>query len=113
MTDANLLGSSLAVIIAAQIAMALLMIAAMIAFFRIIKGPGMTDRIVALDFLTAVVVNLIGAIAIFKSYARILDVAIVLALVAFLATVAYARYIERIRAKERYDKRKKEWSERG
>lgn len=98
MNDANLLASSPAVIIAAEIAMALLMLAAIIAFYRILKGPGLTDRIVALDFLTVVVVNLIGAIAIFKSYARILDVAIVLALVAFLATVAYARYIERIRA---------------
>lgn len=109
MTDANLLGVSLAVIIVAQIAMALLMIAAMIAFVRILKGPGLTDRIIALDFLTFVVVGLIGTLAIFKSYARIVDVAIVLALVAFLATVAYARYLERIRAKSNYARLQQEW----
>ena len=96
------------IMLAAQIAMAMLMLAALIAFVRIIKGPGRADRIVALDFLTFVVVSLIGALAIYKHDAKYLDVGIVLALVGFLATIAYTRYCERIHFRERYEKNKRE-----
>ena len=99
---------SLHVAIAAQISMAILMLAALIAFIRIVRGPGRCDRIVALDFLTFVVVSLIGILAIYKNDAKYLDVGVVLALVGFLATVAFARYCERIHFRERYERRKQE-----
>lgn len=92
--------------VAAQISMAILMLATLVAFVRIVKGPGRCDRIVALDFLTFLVVALIGALAIYKDDLRYLDVAIVLSLVGFLATIAYARYCERIHFKERYETNK-------
>ena len=100
------------VIMAAQVAMAILMLAALVAFIRIVKGPGRSDRIVALDFLTFVVVSLIGTLAIYKNEPKYLDVGMVLALVGFLATIAYARYCERIHFRERYEKNKREEEER-
>lgn len=96
------------VTIAAQLTMAVLMVCALIAFIRIIKGPGRCDRIVALDFLTFVVVSLIGTLAIYKNEPAYLDVGMVLALVAFLATIAYARYCERVHFRERYERKKAE-----
>lgn len=99
---------SIDIIVAAQIAMAILMLSALIAFVRIVKGPGRADRIVALDFLTFVVVSLVGALAIYKNEPKYLDVGMVLALVGFLATIAFARYCERIHFRERYEKNKQE-----
>lgn len=93
---------------AAQIAMAILMLAALIAFTRIVLGPGRADRIVALDFLTFIVVGLIGVLAVYKNDVRYIDVALVLALVGFLATIAFARYCERIHFRERYERRQRE-----
>ncbi|NCC21951.1 MAG: hypothetical protein EOM26_05760 [Alphaproteobacteria bacterium] len=62
---------------------------------RLLRGPYLVDRVVALDFLSFVAVAFICFMAIVFRQERYLDVAIILALLAFLATVAFARYTER------------------
>lgn len=62
---------------------------------RAIAGPSLADRVVALDGL---VVSLVAGIllrALDQDDARFLDVAVVVALVGFLGTIAAARFIER------------------
>lgn len=73
----------------------LLSLALVLAFIRLARGPSLPDRVVALDLITATAV---GMIAVYSIYARqpvFLDAATVLALVSFLGTVAFARYVER------------------
>ncbi len=65
------------------------------AFVRLIKGPSLQDRVVALDFMTVAIVAFCGLAAIRYGTLAFLDVALVLALVGFLATVALARFAER------------------
>ena len=65
------------------------------AFIRLIKGPSLQDRVVALDFMTVAIVAFCGLAAIRYGMPAFLDVALVLALVGFLATVALARFAER------------------
>jgi len=65
------------------------------AFFRLAKGPSLPDRVVALDMMTVAIVAFCGLNAIRSGDAAFLDVALVLALVGFLATVALARFAER------------------
>lgn len=66
-----------------------------LAFVRLIRGPSLADRVVALDMMTVLIVAFCGLFAISSGEQAFLDVAIVLALVGFLATVALARYAER------------------
>jgi multicomponent Na+:H+ antiporter subunit F len=66
-----------------------------IAFVRMVLGPTMADRVVALDMMTTLIIAVCGVVAVQTSATAFLDVAIVLALVGFLATVALARYKER------------------
>lgn len=82
--------------------MSLLMLFALIAgasallgFYRLLSGPTRTDRVVGLDILfsVAVVLSLIAAWA--SGRTVYLDVAIGLALVGFIATLAWARLIQR------------------
>jgi multicomponent Na+:H+ antiporter subunit F len=65
------------------------------AFIRMVKGPSLQDRVVALDFMTVAIVAFCGLAAVRYETAAFLDVALVLALVGFLATVALARFAER------------------
>ena len=65
------------------------------AVFRIAKGPSLPDRVVALDMMTVAIVAFCGLAAIRSGDAAFLDVALVLALVGFLATVALSRFAER------------------
>jgi multicomponent Na+:H+ antiporter subunit F len=50
---------------------------------------------VALDFLTVALVSFCGLLALRTGVQALLDAALVLALVGFLATVAFARFAER------------------
>lgn len=80
---------------AIDIASVLLISAMVIAFVRLAKGPSVPDRVVSLDTITVLAVAFSGLFAIASGEAAFLDVAIALALVAFLATVAFARFAER------------------
>ncbi|MDN3707072.1 cation:proton antiporter [Myroides ceti] len=64
-------------------------------FIRFLKGPQVVDRVVALDLLITVGVGFIGLFSIITSNAIFLDVAMILALIAFLSTVAFSYYIYR------------------
>jgi multicomponent Na+:H+ antiporter subunit F len=76
-------------------ALAMLAVAAALAFVRLVRGPTLPDRVVALDLLGVLVVCISVAVAATTGQQAYLDVAIVIALVSFVGTVAYARYIER------------------
>ncbi len=80
---------------AAQLSLLLILIGMAVAFIRLAKGPSLADRVVALDMMTVTIISFCGVYAVFMDEPSFLDVAIVLALVGFLATVALARYAER------------------
>lgn len=65
--------------------------------WRLMKGPTAADRIVALDMLGILLVGFAGVFAVSAGETAFLDVALALAFVAFLGTVAFARYLERRR----------------
>lgn len=74
---------------------AMLSVALVLAFIRLVRGPSLPDRVVALDLIGTMVVAIICTYAIATDQRVLLDVAIVLALIAFISTVAFAQYVER------------------
>lgn len=80
---------------AALITFVLLIAAMALAFIRMAIGPSFADRVVAVDLLTIVMVAVCAVYAVKADEAAFLDIAIALALVAFLGTVALARYAGR------------------
>lgn len=78
---------------ATLVSLVLLGLALLISAIRIFVGPTLGDRVLALDLMTVVAMGFVGAIAIRTGLMLYLDIAIALALLGFLATVALARYI--------------------
>ena len=72
----------------------MLMAAVFLSFFRLLRGPSLPDCVVALDLMTTLALGIIALLTIYSGKSVFLDVAIVLALISFLGTVAFARYIE-------------------
>lgn len=64
-------------------------------FLRFLKGPAVVDRVVALDLLITVGVGFIGLFSLIANNAIFLDVAMILALIAFLSTVAFSFYLDK------------------
>ncbi|HTO26994.1 MAG TPA: cation:proton antiporter, partial [Devosia sp.] len=75
------------------IALVLLGLALLVSVIRIIIGPTLADRVLALDLMTVIAMGFVGAIAIRTGQMLYLDIAIALALLGFLATIAFARYV--------------------
>ena len=76
-------------------ALCMMGVAILLAAVRLIRGPSLPDRVVALDLISILVAGTIAIYAIASSQAVFLDVATILALIGFLGTVAFARYIEK------------------
>jgi multicomponent Na+:H+ antiporter subunit F len=70
-------------------------VAVLLVFVRLVRVPSLSDRVIALDLIAVLAVGLIAMVAFEADQPVFLDAAIALALVAFLGTVAFARYLER------------------
>ncbi|WP_083006349.1 monovalent cation/H+ antiporter complex subunit F [Halomonas sp. GT] len=80
------------VILISQVIMGLALI---LTFVRVVRGPSLPDRVVALELFSTTVVGLVGVYAIQSGVASFLDAAIVIALMGFLAAIGFARFLER------------------
>ncbi len=76
-------------------ALTMLALAAFLTLLRLLRGPTLPDRVVAIDLSGVLIVGLIVVEAAVTGERAFLDVAIVIALISFVGTVAYARYVER------------------
>lgn len=79
--------------LATMIGLIVLSLAMVLIIVRIVIGPTLPDRVLALDALTTVALGFVCVIAVRTGLMLYLDIAIALALLGFLATVALARYI--------------------
>lgn len=75
------------------LAMGILCLSLLAAAARVLMGPTLPDRVLALDMLVAIAVGFIAILGIRTGQGFHVDIAISLGLVGFLATVAFARFI--------------------
>ena len=66
-----------------------------ISVFRIIIGPSLPDRIVALDMIGVMLVSSIAIVSVMLTTTAFLEVILILAILAFISTIAFSKYIER------------------
>lgn len=67
----------------------------LLVFIRLARGPSVVDRVVALDLLITIGVSVITVYSISTQKSTLIDVAMILALIAFLGTIAFAYYLEK------------------
>ena len=79
------------------VALTMLAAAACLTFVRLLKGPTLPDRVVAIDLIGVLMVCILVVTAATTAQQAFLDVGMVVALISFVGTVAYSRYIERSR----------------
>lgn len=73
----------------------ILCLALVVTFIRLVLGPTLPDRVVMLELMALLTMAFIGLYTIQSGHSAFLDVALVLALTAFLAAVGFARYLEK------------------
>jgi multicomponent Na+:H+ antiporter subunit F len=78
-----------------SVALTLLALGAIFTFVRLVRGPTLPDRVIAVDLIGVLVVCVLVVVGGDAGQQAFLDVAIFVALISFVGTVAYARYLER------------------
>ncbi len=83
-----------------------LSISMLLIFIRVFKGPRLMDRVVALDLLVIVGIGSFSAYAILHDKEVFIDISLILALIAFLSTVAFTwYYVKGDIEKDKFDQR--------
>lgn len=71
--------------------------------YRLVMGPTLADRVVAVDLLAYISIGFAIVYAIASQQPMYLEVGLVVGLIAFLSTIVFARYIERVHVAEGED----------
>ena len=66
-------------------------------FWRLLRGPSMADRVVALDLIGYLIIGVMVVLAIVTQRESFLFVPVIAAIILFLGTAAFAIYLERRR----------------
>ncbi len=77
-----------------ELALLALALSLVLAFVRLVRGPSLMDRVTSLELIASLVAGIVAVYAIGTDDPALIDVAITLALVAFIGAVAFARYAE-------------------
>lgn len=72
-----------------------LSLSTVLVFIRFLKGPNIADRVISLDLLVTIGIGSIAVYSILTEQATFLDIAMVVALIGFLSTVAFSYYLEK------------------
>lgn len=79
----------------ATVAFIIIIIAFILTFLRLLRGPSLPDRVVALDLMASLVMGIILTFSIMSGYVVYVDIVMVISLVMFLGTVAIAFYLKK------------------
>ncbi|NCT18710.1 MAG: cation:proton antiporter [Flavobacteriaceae bacterium CG_4_8_14_3_um_filter_34_10] len=73
----------------------ILAVSVLLLFIRFLMGPNIVDKVIALDLLITTCIGIIAIYSIVYNQPTFLDIAMILALIAFLSTVAFSYYLEK------------------
>lgn len=75
-------------------ALIFLLIALLLSFVRLARGPSINDRIAAMDLISSIVIGFIIIYSVLLKSKFYIDVVIIISLVAFIGTVAISTYLK-------------------
>ncbi|MCG8581375.1 MAG: monovalent cation/H+ antiporter complex subunit F [Bacteroidales bacterium] len=80
--------------IAVLICFLCMLIAMLLAFVRLVRGPSMYDRIAAMDLIASITMGFILIYSIAIKNGMYVDIAIIISLISFIGTVAISTYLK-------------------
>ncbi len=79
---------------------AFMLLAMLLAFIRLVKGPTMYDRIAAMDLMASITMGFILIYCIVINKSMYVDIVIVISLISFIGTVAISTFLKQKNAKK-------------
>ena len=73
----------------------ILLISVFLTLIRFLKGPTLSDRVIAFDTMGIIGTSLLVILSVYFERSLYLDIALIFALIGFLGTTIFGRYIEK------------------
>lgn len=77
------------------ISVVLITISMLVIIYRLVKGPNASDRVIALDTIGVCLISLVGLFSILVETSFYLEIILLLAILSFIGTVAFSKFIEK------------------
>ena len=77
------------------VSVVLVTISMVIIIYRLVKGPNASDRVIALDTIGVCLISLVGLFSILVETSFYLEIILLLAILSFIGTVAFSKFIEK------------------
>ncbi|MGG3841935.1 Na(+)/H(+) antiporter subunit F1 [Anoxybacillus kestanbolensis] len=87
-----------------NVALVILSIAMVGFLYRVVKGPSAADRVIALDVMGITLAGVVAIVSILLNTSAFLDVILLIGILAFVGTVAFAKFLEKGVVIERGDR---------
>lgn len=78
------------------IALIFLMSAFVLTLYRLIKGPTLHDRVVALDLMASINIGFVLLYSMLVNKTMYFDIAVVISLISFVGTVGFSTYLKQL-----------------
>jgi multicomponent Na+:H+ antiporter subunit F len=88
--------------------MAALAVCLVLGLIRAVIGPGISDRLVAVNMITTIVTVIIAILAVLKDEGYLVDICLIYAMISFLAVVVLSRIYTGVYREEKAHQKKKE-----
>lgn len=75
--------------------LAILSLAVLGALYRVLRGPSMPDRIIALDMIGVQLVSMVAVVSALLKTQAYTDLMLLIGIIGFLGTAAFSKYIEK------------------
>lgn len=62
--------------------------------YRVFVGPSITDRVIAIEAITTIIIVMLGVYSYVEQSVFYMDVALVLAIISFVGMVVIAKYLD-------------------
>lgn len=73
----------------------LLSLSIVASLYRVIIGPSMPDRVIALDTIGINIIGVVGVFSIMLNVQAYLEIILLIGILAFIGTIAFSKFIER------------------
>ena len=78
-----------------QLALVFIAISMLILIYRVIKGPSVPDRVIALDAIGTNLICMIAILSILLDTSMFLEVILLIGILSFTGTVAFSKFLEK------------------
>jgi len=77
------------------VSLLILSVSILASLYRVIKGPSLADRVIALDAIGIHIIGIVAVLSILLNTLAYLEIILLIGILAFIGTISFSKFLER------------------